>query len=76
MSKLSSDVRVEEFLEFDDCVDTCEPEVNRSCVSWREELRAKCIQSVTSQYVEPDDKSSEYPRTMKKMQWELIQNQK
>ena len=28
LQELSSDVTVEEFLEFDDCVDTYEPEVN------------------------------------------------
>ena len=59
LQELSSDVTVEEFLEFDDCVDTCEPEVNTSSVDWREELRAKCIQSVTNQNVEPDDNCSE-----------------
>ena len=55
LQELSSDVTVEEFLEFDDCVDTCEPEVNTSSVDLREELRAKCIQSVTNQNVEPED---------------------
>ena len=47
LQEVSSDVIVEEFLEFDDCVDRCQPEVNTSCVDWREELLAKCIQSVT-----------------------------
>ena len=28
LQELSSDITVEEFLEFDDCVDTWEPEVN------------------------------------------------
>ena len=32
LRELSSDVTVKEFLEFDDCVDTCEPEVNTSFV--------------------------------------------
>ena len=59
LQELSSDVTVEEFLEFDDCDDTCEPEVNTSSVDWREELQAKCIQSVTNQNVEPDDNCSE-----------------
>ena len=33
--------------------------MNVSSVDWREELRAKCIQSVTNQNVEPDDNCSE-----------------
>ena len=49
----------EEILVFDDCVDTCEPDVKASSVDWREELRAKCIQSVTNQNVEPDSNCSE-----------------
>ena len=59
LQELSSDVTVEEFLEFDDCVDRCEPEVNTSSVDWRENLRAKCTLSVTDQNVEPDDNCSE-----------------
>ena len=50
LQELSSDVIVEKFLKFDDCVDTCEPEVS---------LRTKCIQSVTNQNLEPDDNFSE-----------------
>ena len=42
-------------LEFDEC----DPEVNTSSVDWREELWAKCIQSVTNQNVEPDNNCSE-----------------
>ena len=60
LQQLSSDVAVKEFLEFDDCLDTCEPEVNTSTVDWREELRAKCIQSAANQNVEPDENCSEY----------------
>ena len=59
LQELSSDVTVKEFLEFDDCVNTCEPEVNTPSVGWREELRAKCIQSVANQNIEPDDNCSE-----------------
>ena len=33
--------------------------MNTSSVDWREELRAKCIQSVTNENVEPDDNCSE-----------------
>ena len=33
--------------------------MNASSVDWREELRAKCIQSVTNQNVEPDDNCPE-----------------
>ena len=32
LQELSSNVTVEEFLKLDDCVDTCEPEVNTSSV--------------------------------------------
>ena len=59
LQEFTSDVTVKEFLKFDDSVDTCEPEVNTSSLDWREELRAKCIQSVTNQNVEPDDNCSE-----------------
>ena len=60
LQELSSDATVQEFREFDNCVDECEPpETNTSSVDWREELRAKCIQSVTKQNVEPDDNCSE-----------------
>ena len=33
--------------------------MNTSSVDWREELRAKCTQSVTNQIAEPDDNCSE-----------------
>ena len=33
--------------------------MNTSPVDWREELRAKCIQSVTNENVEPDNNCSE-----------------
>ena len=33
--------------------------MNTSSVDWREELRAKCIQSVTNENVEPDNNFSE-----------------
>ena len=33
--------------------------MNTSSVGWGEELRAKCIQSVTNQNAEPDDNCSE-----------------
>ena len=55
LQELNSDVTVEEFLKFDDCVDKCESEVNTSSVDWRQEWRTKCIQSVTNQNVEPDN---------------------
>ena len=59
LQEVSSDVTVEEILEFDECVDTCQPEVNTSSVDWGEELRTKCIQSVINQNVETDDNCSE-----------------
>ena len=60
LQELSSDVTVEKFLEFDDCVNTYEPEVNTPSVGWREELRAiKCIQLFTNQNVKLDDNCSE-----------------
>ena len=37
LQELNSDVTVEEFLKFDDCVDKCESEVNTSSVDWRQE---------------------------------------
>ena len=46
LQELSSDLTVEEFLDFNYCVDTSEPELNTSSVDWREKLRGKCIQSV------------------------------
>ena len=59
LQKLTSVVTVEEFLGFGDWVYACEPEVNTLSLDWREELRVKCIQSVTNQNVEPDDNCSE-----------------
>ena len=59
IQEVCSDVTVEEFLEFDNCVDTCEPEVNTSFVDWREKLQAKYIQSVTNQNTESDGNYSE-----------------
>ena len=59
LQKLSSVVTVEEFLGFGDWVYASEPEVNTLSLDWREELRVKCIQSVTNQNVEPDDNCSE-----------------
>ena len=38
LQELSTGVTVKEFLEFDDCVDTCEPELNTSSIDWRKEL--------------------------------------
>ena len=46
LQELSSDLTVEEFLDFNYCVDTCESELNTSSVDWREKLRGKCIQSI------------------------------
>ena len=58
LQELYSDATVEEVLKFDDCVDTCEPEVNTLSVDWRHELKAKCIQSVINPNVESDDDGS------------------
>ena len=60
LQELSSHITVEEFLEFDDCVDKCGPEVSMSSVDWREELRAKCIQLVTNQSVDPGSNCFEF----------------
>ena len=54
-----SDATVEKFLEFGDCVDTCEPVVNTLSVDWRQELRVKFIQSVINPNVESDDDGSD-----------------
>ena len=42
LQELSSDVTVEQFLEFDDCVDTCEPEVNISSVESNQMYPVSC----------------------------------
>ena len=54
-----SDATVEKFLEFGDCVDTCEPVVNTLSVDWRQELKVKCIKSVINPNVESDDDGSD-----------------
>ena len=59
LQELCSNATVEEFLEFDDCVDTCEPVVNTLPVDWRQELRAECIQSVINPNAESEYDGSE-----------------
>ena len=56
--ELCSNATAKESLEFDDCVDTCEPVVNTVSVDWRQGLRAKCIQSVINTNVESNDDGS------------------
>ena len=41
LQELCSDPTIQEFLEFDDCVGTCEPVVKTFSVYWRQELRAE-----------------------------------
>ena len=59
LQELCSDATVEEFLEFDDCMDTCVPVVNTWSVDWRQVLRARCIQSVINPNIESDDDGSD-----------------
>ena len=40
LQELCSNATVKEFLEFDDCINTCEPVVNTLSVDLRQELRA------------------------------------
>ena len=54
-----SDATVEEFLKFDDYIDTCELAVNTMSVDWRQELRTECIQSVINPNGESDDYGSD-----------------
>ena len=54
LEEFCSNATAEEILEFDDCVDTCEPVVNTLSVDWRHELKAKCIQSVINPNVESE----------------------
>ena len=42
----SSSTDIEEFIDFDRNVETCESAVDISSVAWREELREQCVQSV------------------------------
>ena len=48
LKELSPGVSAEEFVEFDDGVDICEPVVNTQSVGWREQMRFESIQSVIS----------------------------
>ena len=52
LRELCPDVTVDEFVEFDDSVDTCEPAVNLQSIDWREELRFISIQSVLQPHTE------------------------
>ena len=61
LKELCPDVRESEFVEFDDNVDTCEPEVNTQSVDWREELRFDCIQSLIEPSVQPDTEINSDP---------------
>ena len=74
LQELSSDVTVEEFLEFDDCVDTYEPVVSTSSLDWREDYELSIssqlpIKTLNLMIIALN------PKTMKKMQWKSIQNQ-
>ena len=42
----SSSTDIEEFIDFDRNVETCESAVDISSVAWKEELREQCVQSV------------------------------
>ena len=55
LQELCSDGTVEEFLEFDNRVDTCEPVMNTLSVDWRQRLRAEWFQSVINPNVESGD---------------------
>ena len=61
LKELCPDVTENEFLEFDDNVDTCEPSVNTQSVDWREELRFDCIQSVIEPSVQLDNEIESDP---------------
>ena len=53
-------------MEFYDCVDTFEPEVNTSSVDWREELQAKYHNVLTIKMLNLTTIALN-PKTMKKM---------
>ena len=57
--ELCPDISVDDFIDFDAGVDTCEPSVNGNSVSWREDLRDHCIQSVIRKNDTSDPESSE-----------------
>ena len=48
LKEFSPGVSREDFLEFDDGVDTCEPVVNTETIGWREQMRFESIQSIIS----------------------------
>ena len=66
LQELSSDVTVEEFMEFYDCIDTFEPEVSTSSVDWREELQAKYYNVLTIKMLNLTTIALN-PKTMRKM---------
>ena len=47
------------FIDFDAGVVTCEPSVNVNSVSWREDLRVHCVQSVIRKIDTSDPESLE-----------------
>ena len=55
LKELSSDTSTDEFISFDDDVDTCEPAVDTSAVDWRQTLRSECISIVQSESEAPQE---------------------
>ena len=56
---ISVSFSVEEFISFDACVDTCEPSINLQNVDWRQDLRARCVQSILNTSDEPGEDASD-----------------
>ena len=77
LQELSSDVTVEEFLEFDDCVDTCEPVT----LKWTHHMliaESNYELNASNQFtinILNLTTITLNPKTMKKTQWKTVQNQ-
>ena len=59
LKELCPETSVEEFVDFDACVDICDPAVNTLSVDWRENLRAKCVQAAIDPSIESENSESE-----------------
>ena len=74
LQELSSDITVEEFLEFDDCVYTCEPEMKYDLLIGEKNCELNLSNQLPIEMLNVTTIALN-PKTMKKMQWKSIQSQ-
>lgn len=59
LKELGGDTSVDEFVDFDTDAPTCQPDYDTESVSWRDDLRFHCIQSVINKGIPEEDSNSE-----------------